>query len=94
METFDPIDGNFSFKLISQSAIDEDKVDKLKGLEEIKEAYSLKPIMATSVGSKGFYSTVKELIEESKKNNCSISHTVLKFECENSNRTEEEVLVR
>lgn len=92
IETFNPVDENYSFKLISQNSIDKDKVDKLNGLEEIKEAYNLKPIMAASVASKGFYGTVKELIEESKNNNCSISETVLKFECESSNRAEEEVL--
>ena len=90
VEIFNPINERFSFKLISQN-IDKEKTNKLKMLDEIEEIYNLNPIMAASVSPESFYGTIWELIEESRKNNCSISETVLEFECKSSNRTKEEV---
>lgn len=75
-----------------ESKIDECIIENLRNLSSVHELYYFAPIMATSNNSEKQFTTIEELINKSKEYNCLISDTVIKFECINSNRTEEEVI--
>lgn len=81
-----------SFKLENGGAIDSELLNLIKSQKFIKEAHLIKSVVPLSVKGKRFFESCRELAEESKKNNCTISKTVIKFEAMKSSRSEEQVI--
>lgn len=84
--------GNRSFKLETGKEINNDILNLLKSQNYIKEVYLIKSVVPLSLKGKRFFKSCSEMVEESKKNDCSISETVIKYEAEKSARSKEQVV--
>lgn len=86
------IDGVNSFKLETGKAIEIDKLKLLRSQNYVKEAHLIKAVVPIKLKGKRFFKSCSELVEASKKNNCTISETVIDFEAEKSSRSREQVM--
>ncbi|MCQ1529211.1 L-serine ammonia-lyase, iron-sulfur-dependent, subunit alpha [Lutispora saccharofermentans] len=89
---YEPFKNMCSFKLENGKAIDSESLKLIRNQKYIKEIHFIKAVVSKGLKGKRFYNSCRELVEESEKNNCSISETVVKFEAARSMRSENQVL--
>lgn len=83
--------GNLVFKIKNITKIEDDILNRISNIPGIIELHSISAVMPIKVNNKRFYNCINELVEVSKRNNCSISDTVIQYEVKSSNRSEKEV---
>lgn len=89
--SFNNLEHHSSFKIIGESSIDKNLLEKIKAFSSIEEVFLIKFLMPQIAYDRTFYDSCKELVEKSMQDNCFISDTVIDFEVENSQRNKEQV---
>lgn len=83
---------NKTIDIVCQDKMDNKKIDFFKKLKCVNQIYYFEPIMASSNNLIEPFKSVAELVDKSIKDNCSISDSIIEYECVNSGRSEEEVI--
>lgn len=89
---FEKQQNGFMFKICGGETVDPKAAQNIASLAYVRSVKFIKAVMPIVISSRHFYSTCKELMDISVKNNCQMSDTIIQFEAECSGRSAEAVI--